>query len=178
MIFTLVFDFSGLFQAIFYYYQSAIGQPLISANPKHWIKEKSGAKNCPYSKEYYTAKKALLKYFKDSKVNNISLKDNLENRILRAKVQKIKRNCIKNYWENDISARAKSNQLNWEYLKKFKNNESKTPENLNSNTFAERFHDLSFDYTPIKRDENEGKTFGEKFYQISQIDTNCHNILL
>ena len=114
---------------------------------------KSGQKNCKMSLKYDQLKKRLKRMYLELKNQGklVRMDDNFKK--LQKELELERRKCIRNNWKSKLSNSAIKNKLNWAMLEKFKNQQTEIPDSLTANDFAKRFHELSYDYTPIK---NEG----------------------
>ena len=92
---------------------------------------------------------------------------------LKKDIQKEYRICVRNSWKKKAKDKKSNNELNWNFFKRFKNEDIKIPENLTSNVFAERFQELSHDYNRIPKNHKNQvrKITNFKF----QYKINCHD---
>ena len=135
---------------------------ILSCNKLRKRLKKSGVKNCQDSEKFIQLKKQMNRKFLELKSHNKRANDDPEYKLIKRKMEIERRRNIRAHWKSKLSESSVKNKLNWALLDKFKNTQNEISKSITANDFAKRFHELSYDYTPIENSGFEDVIVGSK----------------
>ena len=133
-----------------------------SENQPITFKTKTQGKNIQETELFKSLKSQANAHFIESKKKGLNVKKDQVYKKIRRRMEIERRKMIKNYWKNKISHDAYKKKLNWSYLEQYKNGNRNEETSITANQFANHFHKLSMDFTPISNDDFKGIKIAEK----------------
>ena len=128
------------------------------------------------SKKYYNMMKEKRKRYSFlSQTDRNRIKSDKKLKKLKREIQKEYRMCVRKSWSKKAEEKLASNELNWNFFKRFKNESVDIPENLTADNFAERFQELSYDYNKIQKDHKRNVQKISNFSFQYKIDVTSKN---